>query len=149
MDQRLKSYRQLQVFAGYFAGIYGFMLGFTKAYCITMSIILVFGCIRFFGDLDWRIYLNMPLTLFLTSAFVYVFYNPLSRHGHVSRQAINRRFLGSNLYGLGRLEKIHARICARSCRTVGLIGIKRTILASMLKFVIYQAVRLLIITSKR
>lgn len=149
MDQRLLSYRQLQLFAAYFEGTYGFMLGITKNYCLIICILLVFGCVRFFHTLDLRLYLNMPLTLFLTGVFAYVFYNPLSKHPGISKKAIVSRFGGSTIRDLGRLERIHAAICRRSCRTICLRGAKRTMVASMLKFVVFQACRLLVLVGGR
>ena len=145
MDQRLLSYRQLHLFAAYFEGTYGFMLGFTRNYCLVICVILVFGCVRFFHTLDLRLYLNMPITLLTTGVFAYVFYNPLSKHPGISKKAIRIRFGGSTVRDLGKLERIQAAVCGRSCRTICLRGTKRTMVVGMLKFVVFQACRLLVL----
>ena len=143
---RLSWYRQLQVLSKLFHKTYGSLaVPYITYHSFIVSVFLAFGSIRYYDILDLRVYIQMPISLFLLLSFDVAFYSRVGNQPRLSGTAIKAWF-GNPGYCSLEGRKMNA-VCQRSCRLIATARIRRAFFPSLLRFIVFQTTRLLILTS--
>ena len=139
-------YRKLQILSHMLRHTYAGNIRYIKYHSFVVSVILLFGCIRYVNVIDLRVYLQMPLTLTLILTFAIKFYSTLGKQPKLSERARRRWFVVSEGVSVEK-RRINLRY-RRSCKAISMPSIGPTFLPSLIRLIVFQTTRLLILSSR-
>ena len=130
-----------------FAQVYGSLaVPYFTWHSWLVSVILAFGSLRYFNDLDLRVYIQMPMSLSIILAFDVAFYSRAGRLPKLSAAASKRWF---GVYReANQKEYWRNRMYKRSCRVLMIGDIRRTFVLALFRFILTKTLRLLILTDR-